>query len=223
MTGHPTEALAFGQSAQAIAESLGDVPLQVTGNLYLGAACLWHGRLSTGRGSSPESPAVARRRSEPGTVWPHRISCRDGPLLFDLGFRRPGKVQGRDRPRPGRPPPRRGARSPLQPGLRVLGSRLSPDHQGRTQPRRRPARTRAGAESRVEPDLLFSGQHGEPGLRLRALGADCRGHPVAGARAERQSRLWDSELSSRSSWCIWARRTSSPTGSRTLSKSPGEP
>jgi hypothetical protein len=33
MTGHPTEALAFGQSAQAIGESLGDVPLQVMGNL----------------------------------------------------------------------------------------------------------------------------------------------------------------------------------------------
>jgi tetratricopeptide (TPR) repeat protein len=40
MTGHPTEALAFGQSAQAIAEALGDVPLQVTGNLYFGAACI---------------------------------------------------------------------------------------------------------------------------------------------------------------------------------------
>jgi tetratricopeptide (TPR) repeat protein len=43
MTGHPTEARAFGQAAQAIAESLGDVPLQVTGNLYLGAACLYTG------------------------------------------------------------------------------------------------------------------------------------------------------------------------------------
>ncbi len=42
-TGHPTEALAFGQRAQAIAESLGDVPLQVTGNLYLGAAYLFTG------------------------------------------------------------------------------------------------------------------------------------------------------------------------------------
>jgi class 3 adenylate cyclase/tetratricopeptide (TPR) repeat protein len=40
VTGHPREALKFGQSAQAIAEPLGDVPLQVTGNLYLGAACL---------------------------------------------------------------------------------------------------------------------------------------------------------------------------------------
>jgi tetratricopeptide (TPR) repeat protein len=43
MTGHPTEALEFGQDAQAIAESLRDVPLQVTGALYLGAACLWTG------------------------------------------------------------------------------------------------------------------------------------------------------------------------------------
>ncbi len=43
MTGHPTEALTFGQNAQALAESLGDVPLQVTGNLYLGVACLGTG------------------------------------------------------------------------------------------------------------------------------------------------------------------------------------
>jgi class 3 adenylate cyclase/tetratricopeptide (TPR) repeat protein len=41
--GHPTEALVFGQHARVIAESLGDVPLQVTGTLYLGAACLWTG------------------------------------------------------------------------------------------------------------------------------------------------------------------------------------
>jgi tetratricopeptide (TPR) repeat protein len=43
ITGHPPEALPFGQSAQALAESLGDVPLKVTGNLYLGAACLGTG------------------------------------------------------------------------------------------------------------------------------------------------------------------------------------
>ena len=40
MTGHPTEALAFGKSSLALAESLGDVPLQVTGNLYLATACI---------------------------------------------------------------------------------------------------------------------------------------------------------------------------------------
>jgi class 3 adenylate cyclase/tetratricopeptide (TPR) repeat protein len=40
ITGHPTEALASGQSAQALAESLGDVPLKVTATLYLGVACM---------------------------------------------------------------------------------------------------------------------------------------------------------------------------------------
>ena len=43
LTGHPKEALGFGQTAQAIAESLRDVPLQVTGTLYFGAACLYVG------------------------------------------------------------------------------------------------------------------------------------------------------------------------------------
>ena len=43
ITGHPTDARGFGQRAQAIAASLRDVPLQVTGNLYLGVACLWTG------------------------------------------------------------------------------------------------------------------------------------------------------------------------------------
>jgi class 3 adenylate cyclase/tetratricopeptide (TPR) repeat protein len=43
VTGHPAEALGFGQRARAIAESLGDVPLQVTGNLYLGTAYLGTG------------------------------------------------------------------------------------------------------------------------------------------------------------------------------------
>jgi tetratricopeptide (TPR) repeat protein len=40
ITGHPTEALGFGQRAQALAESTDDVPLQVTGHLYFGVACL---------------------------------------------------------------------------------------------------------------------------------------------------------------------------------------
>jgi len=44
VTGHQREALAFGQNAQAIGEALGDVPLQVTGNLSLGGACLFTGQ-----------------------------------------------------------------------------------------------------------------------------------------------------------------------------------
>jgi transcriptional regulator with AAA-type ATPase domain/tetratricopeptide (TPR) repeat protein len=43
MTGHSAEARAFGQNAQAIAESLRDVPLQVMGNLYFGLACVGTG------------------------------------------------------------------------------------------------------------------------------------------------------------------------------------
>ena len=43
ITGRPREALAFGESALGIAESLLDVPLQVTGNIYLGVARLWTG------------------------------------------------------------------------------------------------------------------------------------------------------------------------------------
>jgi len=40
MAGRHAEALAFGQKAQAIGASLGDVPLEVMGSLHLGAACL---------------------------------------------------------------------------------------------------------------------------------------------------------------------------------------
>jgi len=43
LAGRHTEALAAGQNAVALSESLGDVPLQVTGNLYLGTACVGTG------------------------------------------------------------------------------------------------------------------------------------------------------------------------------------
>ncbi len=43
MTGRSAEALRFGQDAQALGEMLGDVPLQMSGKLYLGATCMWMG------------------------------------------------------------------------------------------------------------------------------------------------------------------------------------
>src|SRR4030095_8357963 len=43
ITGHPTEALGFGQTTRDVSESLGHLPLQATGNLYLGAARLFTG------------------------------------------------------------------------------------------------------------------------------------------------------------------------------------
>jgi class 3 adenylate cyclase/DNA-binding SARP family transcriptional activator len=43
LSGKPAEALAFGQQGLALANSLEDLPLQVRGNLYVGATCLWTG------------------------------------------------------------------------------------------------------------------------------------------------------------------------------------
>jgi tetratricopeptide (TPR) repeat protein len=43
ITGHPTDALPFGQSAEAIAESLADLPLRVGANLHFGYACVGAG------------------------------------------------------------------------------------------------------------------------------------------------------------------------------------
>ena len=43
MTGRLGEGLSYGQRAQALAESLGDLPLQVLGNLQLGATLAWMG------------------------------------------------------------------------------------------------------------------------------------------------------------------------------------
>ncbi len=43
IAGRPAEAIAFGQNAHALAESLGDVPLRVMASLDLGAVYLWTG------------------------------------------------------------------------------------------------------------------------------------------------------------------------------------
>jgi DNA-binding NtrC family response regulator/tetratricopeptide (TPR) repeat protein len=39
LSGNPREAIRFGEDAQVLADSLGDVPLQVTATLFLGTAC----------------------------------------------------------------------------------------------------------------------------------------------------------------------------------------
>jgi DNA-binding SARP family transcriptional activator len=49
--GRHREALAFGQNAEALAASLGDIPLQVTANLHLGGACLGAGNYREAEGS----------------------------------------------------------------------------------------------------------------------------------------------------------------------------
>jgi tetratricopeptide (TPR) repeat protein len=104
MTGHPSEALAFGENAQAIAESLGDVPLQVTASLYLSAACsrtgdyrwaedlllkvlpLLEGDRSRERFGQPAFPAVMARSYLPW-VFADRGKFREGIAHGQEGLR----------------------------------------------------------------------------------------------------------------------------------------
>jgi class 3 adenylate cyclase/tetratricopeptide (TPR) repeat protein len=173
MTGHPTEALGVGQSAQAIAESLGDVPLQVTGNLYFGVACLGTGDYRRAEGlllKVLQSLEGDRSRERFGLAGFPAVVARGWLtwIFADRGKFEEGVAHGQE-------------------GIRLAEALDHPYdlawvcwalaylqiQQGRAQPCRPPARARAGAESRVEPDVLLGDAHGEPGLRLRALGAGC--------------------------------------------------
>ena len=101
LAGDMKGAIAAGEEAQAVADSLGDVPLQVTGSLYTGAACLWSGdyrraedlllkvmrltkgELSRERFGMPGIPAVIARAY---LIW----------ILADQGRFGEGIVQGQD-------------------------------------------------------------------------------------------------------------------------------
>ena len=99
MTGRHAEALTFGRNARALGESLGDVPLQVTGNLHLGAA-----RLGTGDYRHAEDPLLKVVQLLEGEKSRERFGLAGFPAvvgarLFDLGFRRSRKVRASNRPR----------------------------------------------------------------------------------------------------------------------------
>ena len=141
--GYPTKAREFGQSAQAIAESLGDVPLQVTGNLYLSAAFIHTGDYRRAE-ALLSSVLQSARRPGPGALRPRRVSGGERALLPDVDRAEPGEVRGRDRPRGGRHPPRGDARSPLHARRRALDAGLPPHGEGRARPRHPPPRAGAG-------------------------------------------------------------------------------
>ena len=158
-TGDLPEALAFGENAQAIAESLGDVPLQVTGNLHLGAACLGTGDYRQGRGRLCAGSSAwlegDRRRERFGET---RISCRGGPAIHLTWI-----FTEQEGSRKGSPTARKAVR--LAEALdhpyslawacwvlaRVQITKGEIGHGARLH------RTGAGAVSRVEPDSFFSG------------------------------------------------------------------
>jgi tetratricopeptide (TPR) repeat protein len=64
VTGHPTEAVMFGRSAHAIAETLGDFPLQIGAQIYLGAAYFASGDYR--QAEEPLRKVVQALEGEPG-------------------------------------------------------------------------------------------------------------------------------------------------------------
>jgi class 3 adenylate cyclase/tetratricopeptide (TPR) repeat protein len=126
MTGHPTEGLGFGQNAQALAESLGDVPLQVTANLYLGLACLATGDYRRAEDLLRKVLQLLegdRRRERFGLAGFPAVMAR-GYLTWcfaDRGQFKEGIAHGQQGIRLAE-----ALDHPYKPGLRVLDSRQSP-------------------------------------------------------------------------------------------------
>jgi class 3 adenylate cyclase/tetratricopeptide (TPR) repeat protein len=81
MTGHPTEALGPGRTAQAIAESLGDVPLHVTGTYCLAMACL-----GTGNYRGAEDLLVQVLRLLAGDLSRERFGLAGFPTVMARGY-----------------------------------------------------------------------------------------------------------------------------------------
>jgi tetratricopeptide (TPR) repeat protein len=81
MTGRHAEALTFGENAQALGDSLGDVPLQVTGSLHLGAACL-----GTGDYRRAEEPLLKVVRLLEGELSQERFGLAGFPAVVARGY-----------------------------------------------------------------------------------------------------------------------------------------
>jgi class 3 adenylate cyclase/DNA-binding SARP family transcriptional activator len=81
MTGRHAEALAYGQNAQALGESLGDVPFQVTADLHLGAACL-----GTGDYRQAEEPLLKVVQLLEGELSRERFGLVGFPAVMARGY-----------------------------------------------------------------------------------------------------------------------------------------
>ena len=215
---HPTEALAFGQRAQAIGESLGDVPLQVTGTLYYGVACL-----ATGDYRRAEDLLLKVPQLLEGDLGRERLGLVGFPAVLVRCFLAWGfAAQGnfKDRIAHGQEGIRLAETLDHSQSL-ATGCLYLADLQIARGELSHAVRLleRGLALSRELNLTVLSVQHtGGLGYAYALSGRIVEGIPLL----EHALRPWDSDLSSRASWGIWARRTSSPTGSRTLSNSPGE-
>ena len=80
MGGHSEEAIAFGQEAVAIAESLGDLPLRITANHSLGMACV-----GTGHYRQAEDPLLEALRLLEGEQRPQQYGWTGFPAASTRG------------------------------------------------------------------------------------------------------------------------------------------
>ena len=62
---HVTEVRTFAQTVEAIAERLGDAPLQIAAQYYLAAASYLSGDYRADRTGLPDTDAVATRPADP--------------------------------------------------------------------------------------------------------------------------------------------------------------
>ena len=189
--GQPAAAIEAGERAYAIAEAIGDLPLRVVANYYLGTAFLFAGdprraaeRLARGCRSS-RGRAVRRALRADGAA---RGACPHAP---GVGRGRTGRVR-RGHRRRGRGPPDRPDRGPcLQRGLGSLWSRVRP-----SAPRELcGGNPDSGAGSCAFPWDGVSGHAaphcGDPGLRLSLVWA--RGRRGASAGGSSRSARGDAD------------------------------
>ena len=148
--GHVTEVRTFAQRVEAIAETLGDVPLQVAAQYYSAFVCHTSGDY---RGTED----VCRRLTQ--SLQGDRIRERFGlsalPAMWSRAYRgarprRARRVRRGRRSRTRSHPDCGSARSPVQRHLRVSGARVCQQRQGRAEPGRPPARARARSRPRLE-------------------------------------------------------------------------
>ena len=221
MMGHPMKALAFGESAVAIAESLDDLRLRVTGHLYLGGAYvrtgdyrraeellrkvlrLLEGDLSRERFGQPGFPAVMARFFL-DWLFADRGEFRTGIAIGQEGIRLSEML---DHPY----------------SLVTMCSVLGHLHIARGELDDAISLLERGVAVSHEWNLTFhSAQSGGILGYAYALSGRVDEGIVLLERALVLSTPCGSRRSSRPSLCIWAKRTSSPTGSTTLSHPRGE-
>jgi class 3 adenylate cyclase/tetratricopeptide (TPR) repeat protein len=185
-TGHPTEAQTFAQNALAIATKLGDHPLMVMANFYLGSGSLVLGDYQSAAAFLKRTMGLLEGRENERLVmagYP-AVMARGwlAWVLADIGEFEEGVRHGQDALKMAETfgQPFSLARTSERSRVPLLRPR-------RRQSLRAGARASAGALERAQPPDLLAGHDGLPRLRVRAVRAgQRRALAVAGSRGGRR-------------------------------------